>query len=116
MICGPGRYVAMPRFSAENDLKPACQRHIICQRNERLAEVDVTSAPNVARQTQLGVEDRGAKGVMSPCSRSLTLVEDSRNPVEEMEGVTRCLCRPTAGPSSCRIDRVIALLRRPFVE
>jgi hypothetical protein len=36
----------MPCFSAENELQSACQRDIICQRNERLAEVDVTDACN----------------------------------------------------------------------
>jgi hypothetical protein len=44
MLCGLARYVAMSCFSAENELQSACHRDIICQRNERPAEVRCTEA------------------------------------------------------------------------
>ena len=69
----------------------------------RMLEVDGTSAPNTITRTHVSGPNRRAKGVRSQCRRSLTLVENSLNPVEEIMSVPGAhavplLVQPTGGP------------------
>ena len=67
------------------------------------ALVDVSEADWRKCHPCRGVADRRAKGVRIQCRRSLTLVEDSLNPVEEIVSVPGVhavppLVKPTGGP------------------
>ena len=64
------------------------------------ALVDVSEADWRKCHPCRGVADRRAKGVRSQCRRSLTLVEDSLNPVEEIEDVAIAWSWPSSRSAS----------------
>src|SRR5262249_7452518 len=94
--CRTGRYVAngrpiMREFAKEGRPTP----------HNQLSHITAGDWRNGV--TRLGGPNRRAKGVRSQCRRSLTLVENSLNPVEEIMSVPGAhavppLVQPTGGP------------------